>query len=189
MIEHEQANGRGKIAMAAIGVDAGHQIGQGDSRPPAISFRPFQNASSRLTLVLCPAMTIERLTTGDFIGRLLFRSGAVRDRGWLSPGVPLRAFSSLLWLPLDWRLAAASRSSCCRLARLRAVRRLTTQPCRASTVTGYMGVGPRRGPVHRRQLRRYGGGEVRRGVPGGRSIRSHRPPCGIFCRHYQHTVS
>src|SRR6185312_117131 len=57
---------------------------------PAISFRPFQNASSRLTLVLCPAMTIERLTTGDFIGRLLFRSGAVRGRGWLSPGVPLR---------------------------------------------------------------------------------------------------
>src|SRR5580692_9658860 len=38
------------------------------SRLPAISFNPVQNASSKLTLVLCPAMTIERLTTGDFIG-------------------------------------------------------------------------------------------------------------------------
>src|SRR5215831_15224359 len=38
------------------------------SRLAAISFNPVQNASSKLTLVLCPAMTIERLTTGDFIG-------------------------------------------------------------------------------------------------------------------------
>src|ERR1700678_1203875 len=38
------------------------------SRLAAISFNPTQNASSKLTLVLCPAMTIERLTTGDFIG-------------------------------------------------------------------------------------------------------------------------
>jgi len=38
------------------------------SRLAAISFNPIQNASSKLTLVLCPAMTIERLTTGDFIG-------------------------------------------------------------------------------------------------------------------------
>jgi hypothetical protein len=36
-------------------------------RAIAMSFRPFQNASSRLTLVLWPAITIERLTTGDFI--------------------------------------------------------------------------------------------------------------------------
>src|SRR6266566_9791353 len=36
-------------------------------RLPAISFRPVQNASSRLTLVLWPATTTERLTTGDFI--------------------------------------------------------------------------------------------------------------------------
>ena len=28
---------------------------------------PLQNASSRLTLVLCPPITIERFTTGDFI--------------------------------------------------------------------------------------------------------------------------
>jgi len=34
----------------------------------AISFRPLQNASSRLTLVLCPSITTERLTTEDFMG-------------------------------------------------------------------------------------------------------------------------
>src|SRR5437764_13493054 len=33
----------------------------------AISFRLSQNSSSRLTLVLLPAITTERLTTGDFI--------------------------------------------------------------------------------------------------------------------------
>src|SRR5712691_11604998 len=37
------------------------------ARPPAISFNPLQNASSRLTLVLCPATTMERLTTEDFM--------------------------------------------------------------------------------------------------------------------------
>src|SRR6266498_2545023 len=36
-------------------------------RSPPISFRLFQNASSRLTLVLWPRTTIERLATGDFI--------------------------------------------------------------------------------------------------------------------------
>src|SRR5882724_5795318 len=36
------------------------------SRAPAISFKLFQNSSSRLTLVLWPAMTIERFETGDF---------------------------------------------------------------------------------------------------------------------------
>src|SRR5271157_4379463 len=48
-------------------------------RLTAISFSPRQNASSRLTLVLWPAMTIERLMTGDFIVHLPFRSGAGRD--------------------------------------------------------------------------------------------------------------
>jgi hypothetical protein len=41
------------------------------SRPLAMSFNPCQNASSKLTLVLWPAITIERLTTGEFIARLL----------------------------------------------------------------------------------------------------------------------
>src|SRR6266571_1168485 len=36
-------------------------------RSPPISFRLLQNASSRLTLVLWPRITIERLATGDFI--------------------------------------------------------------------------------------------------------------------------
>src|SRR5262249_35067103 len=43
-------------------------------------FSPCQNASSRLTLVLCPAMTMERLTTGDFISRLPRRSDGDRGR-------------------------------------------------------------------------------------------------------------
>src|ERR1700716_2888332 len=38
-------------------------------RWPAISLNAFQNVSSRLTLVLWPAMTTERLTTDDFIAR------------------------------------------------------------------------------------------------------------------------
>src|SRR5436190_5235628 len=54
------------------------------SRPPAISLSPFQNASSRLTLVLWPAITMDRLTTGDFITRLLFRSGGDRGRDGLN---------------------------------------------------------------------------------------------------------
>ena len=36
-------------------------------------------------------MTIERLTTGDFIGGLLVRSGDGRVRGWLSLAARLRA--------------------------------------------------------------------------------------------------
>src|SRR5947207_13452390 len=43
-------------------------------RVDAISLSPRQNASSRLTLVLCPAITMDRLTTGDFIHRLLVRA-------------------------------------------------------------------------------------------------------------------
>src|SRR6202020_1623040 len=38
-------------------------------RNPEISFMPFQKASSRLTLVLWPATTIDRFTTGDFMMR------------------------------------------------------------------------------------------------------------------------
>src|SRR5262245_31850068 len=37
------------------------------SRPSATSRKPFQNSSSRLTLVLWPATTTERLTTEDFM--------------------------------------------------------------------------------------------------------------------------
>src|ERR1043166_6031931 len=45
-------------------------------RSSAISFRPCQNASSRLTLVLWPAITMERLITGDFIDGLLVQCDA-----------------------------------------------------------------------------------------------------------------
>src|SRR5712691_1537294 len=38
-------------------------------RPAAISLSAFQNLSSRVTLVLWPAILIDRLTTEDFIVR------------------------------------------------------------------------------------------------------------------------
>src|SRR6187551_1773524 len=57
-------------------------------RSSAISFRPFQNASSRLTLVLCPAITMERLITGDFIDGLLVRFDADREFGGHCHGPP-----------------------------------------------------------------------------------------------------
>src|SRR5260221_1345686 len=80
-----------------------------NSRPLAISFRPYQNASSRLTLVLWPAMTIERLTTGDFIGGLLFRSGDHQGRRGLFPAGRRRACAGV-WVYRgqgDWRGHAA----------------------------------------------------------------------------------
>jgi hypothetical protein len=42
------------------------------SRPMAIAFSSFQNASSRLMLVLWPATTTERLITVDFIKSLSY---------------------------------------------------------------------------------------------------------------------
>src|SRR5216683_4454192 len=51
------------------------------SRPIAISLSPFQKASSRLTLVLWPAITIERLTTGDFITPSVFRVNVKQTQG------------------------------------------------------------------------------------------------------------
>src|SRR5262245_32129377 len=53
---------------------------RGMLRLAAISFRPFQNASSRLTLVLWFAMTIDLLTTWDFIRRLQYPACEDRDR-------------------------------------------------------------------------------------------------------------
>jgi hypothetical protein len=48
-------------------------------RSRAISFNPFQNASSRLTLVLWPATTVERLATGDFMQTLPFVVNSIRN--------------------------------------------------------------------------------------------------------------
>src|SRR2546429_3978360 len=83
------------------------------SRPLAISLSPFQNASSRLTLVLWPAMTIERLTTGDFITRLPFRSGGDRDRGGLlRRGWPRgRARLCCGRIAVDWRVPFVQRAA------------------------------------------------------------------------------
>ena len=53
--------------MLAVGIDAATKSDSVRRRRMAISFNPFQKASSKLMLVLCPARTIERLTTGDFI--------------------------------------------------------------------------------------------------------------------------
>src|SRR5213593_2861889 len=75
------------------------------SLPFAISFSPFQNASSRLTLVLWPAITIERLTTGDFIAGPLFRPDADQGRGRLWLGARLQSLE-LVWADQrqgDWR--------------------------------------------------------------------------------------
>src|SRR5215831_6574521 len=74
-------------------------------RSPPISFRLFQNASSRLTLVLWPRTTIERLATGDFIKTHL---PSVRNSqhpntkfvpfcGYLKPGFAVCAGISESW--------------------------------------------------------------------------------------------
>src|SRR6266436_9588826 len=74
------------------------------SRPPAISLRPFQKASSRLTLVLCPAMTMERLTTGDFIARPPLRCGGGRVHCglWRHVKFPARARLYSAHAIVDW---------------------------------------------------------------------------------------
>src|SRR5882757_1528748 len=58
---------------------------------PAISFREFQNASSRLTLVLWPTTTIERLTTKDITVSLLgyMPSHCMRSRTARTQDAPL----------------------------------------------------------------------------------------------------
>src|ERR1700761_6509352 len=65
-------------------------------RDTAMSLRLFQNASSRLTLVLWPAMTIQRLTTGDFIAHLPFQSGVGRGPSGLCRARPAPGFV-LFW--------------------------------------------------------------------------------------------
>ena len=47
----------------------------------AASFRAFQNASSRLTLVLCPLITIERFCTVDF---MVVSDTHRREHDWFS---------------------------------------------------------------------------------------------------------
>ena len=100
--------------------------------------RAFQNASSRLTLVLWPAITIERLTAGDFIGGLRFDP------------VVVECFALALSLPQIeivrlWRRRERAgfrrRGSPCRGGALRAVLRLTIQPSQNSACSGKPGIG------------------------------------------------
>src|SRR5262245_6027395 len=83
------------------------------SRPLAISLSPLQNASSRLTLVLWPAMTMERLTTGDFIARLPFRFGGARARGgpWRRAWFRVRARLGCVHAAADWQMPFAQRAA------------------------------------------------------------------------------
>jgi hypothetical protein len=71
VVEHEQAERRRQIALLAVGVDPPISSDSIMPRPFEISFMLFQNAASRLTLVLWPPTTTDRFTTGDFTGRLL----------------------------------------------------------------------------------------------------------------------
>src|ERR1044072_7492156 len=66
-------------------------------RSSAISFRPCQKASSRLTLVLWPAITMERLTTGDFIDGLLVQCDADQESDGPDHGPPPLACAPL-WM-------------------------------------------------------------------------------------------
>lgn len=54
-VEDEESYGRRKIALLPLRIDLGNQVRQGDLSPARDSFSAPQNASSRLTLVLCPA--------------------------------------------------------------------------------------------------------------------------------------
>src|SRR5262249_16662176 len=65
-------------------------------RDCAISLSAVQNASSMLTLVLCPAITIERLMIGDFTGvsAAFFDPSPLVGEGWkggLKKATPLPA--------------------------------------------------------------------------------------------------
>src|SRR5215475_5373804 len=105
-------------------------------------------------------MTIERLTTGDFIGRLPFQSGADRDGGG-SCRCELQQVSARLstcrgrvdCLPRVLR-AADARRACGRSSDSR------SQPCPSSSGNRIYGRGFAAGPSHLRQIRRYRGGQA-----------------------------
>ena len=67
VVEHEQADRRGQIALLARLVD----LTDHHRQRCLLGLRDFLQATPegifRLTLVLCPSMTMERLTTEDFI--------------------------------------------------------------------------------------------------------------------------
>ena len=68
MLQNEQSEGRRKIVVLALRVDRTNQIRRRDVVAPVGDLlQPVQNSSSRLTLVLRPASTTERLTMDDFM--------------------------------------------------------------------------------------------------------------------------
>src|SRR5438105_9092347 len=142
VVEHEQANPRRQIAVAAVLVDRGDQLGQ------------RHVAAARDLLQRNPERIFEAdtgLVTGDHDGAFdhwrFHRSSPVSTRCWSSARRTLasRAASSLrsvLLRPWSRRLVAARCPSCWRLASLRALRNLTTSPIVTrpplSNVTGKM---------------------------------------------------
>ena len=65
MLQNEQSEGRRKIVVLALRVDRTNQVRRRDVAPVGDLLQTFQ--SSRLTLVLRPASTTERLTMDDFM--------------------------------------------------------------------------------------------------------------------------
>src|ERR1700732_3977072 len=78
----------------------------------AICLSDFQNASSRLTLVLCPPRTTDRFTIRDFISGLVLNSGfyTSRRRGWQRNRINGRRLGTARPFPL-WRLHSGPQSS------------------------------------------------------------------------------
>jgi hypothetical protein len=78
----------------------------------AICLSDFQNASSRLTLVLCPPRTTDRFTIRDFISGLVLNSGfyTSRRRDWQRNRINGRRLGTARPFPL-WRLHSGLQSS------------------------------------------------------------------------------
>ena len=77
----------------------------------AICLSDFQNASSRLTLVLCPPRTTDRFTIRDFIFGLVLNSGFYTSRKrWQRNRINGRRLGTARPFPL-WRLHSGPQSS------------------------------------------------------------------------------
>src|SRR5580704_12641924 len=69
----------------------------------AICLSDFQNASSRLTLVLCPPRTTDRFTIRDFISGLVFEFRYTSRGRWQRNRINGRRLGTARPFPL-WRL-------------------------------------------------------------------------------------
>ena len=68
VVKNKQADRRGQIALFARSVDLSDQTRQRHSLRLRDRFQVSPEGSSRLTLVLCPSMTMERLTSRISLG-------------------------------------------------------------------------------------------------------------------------